>query len=235
MDLSIIVPAYNEQVGIQGTLQAAEAVLKVRPWTWEVLVVDDGSQDRTADAVAAWTADHPQVRLLRNPGNRGKGYSVRHGMGQAAGHAVGFIDADNKTDLLGLDLAMERLAADADLVIGDRTLPASDIAVRRRPYRQWGSDQFRRLLRWWMGLGDFPDTQCGFKFLRAPVAADLFGRQQVDGYMFDVELLLLAVRSGYRVERIPVRWRDDPDSRFRPVRGSLRNLGELARIRRLCR
>ena len=86
-----------------------------------------------------------------------------------------------------------------------------------------------------MGLGDFPDTQCGFKFAQTTVMRDLFERMQTDGYMFDVELLLLATQSGQRVARIPVRWRDDPDSRFRPVSGSLRNLRELARIRRLHR
>ena len=128
--------------------------------------------------------------------------------------------------------ARARIGDDADCVIGDRTLQDSDIEVARRAYREWGSQQFRRLLRWWLGLGDFPDTQCGFKFFRGPVMRELFGRMQIDGYMFDVELLLLATKSGHRVDRIPVRWRDDADSRFHPVSGSVRNLRELARIRR---
>ena len=102
----------------------------------------------------------------------------------------------------------------------------------RRQYRQWGSEQFRLLLRWWLGLGDFPDTQCGFKFFRGPVLRDLFEQARTDGYMFDVELLLLATRRGYRISRVPVCWRDDPDSRFKPLSGTLRNLRELARIRR---
>lgn len=235
MDLSITVPAYDEERRIRDTLQSLQTALAAHITAWEVLVVDDGSSDDTAGVVREWAAGHPQVRLLQNPGNRGKGYSVRHGVSEARGEVVGFIDADNKTDLGQLGAALEVLRAGADMVIGDRTLAASDIAVPRRAFRQWGSDQFRRLVRWWMGLGDYPDTQCGYKFLRAPVAADLFGRLQTDGYMFDVELLLRADRAGYRVERLPVRWRDDPDSRFHPVRGTVRNLRDLARIRRLCR
>ena len=148
---------------------------------------------------------------------------------------VGFIDADDKTDLAALDGAMTRLHQGCDGIIGDRTLSDSDIAVPRRRYRQWGSGLFRWLMRCSVGLGGFPDTQCGFKFFRAEVARDLFQRQQIDGYMFDVEILLLATRSGYELERLPVRWRDDPDSRFNPVWGSLRNASELIRIRRLHR
>lgn len=235
MDLSIAVPAYNEAVRLPDTLQALGEALERQVGQWEVLVVDDGSTDATAAVVASWAATHAGVRLLQNPANRGKGFSVRHGVSQARGTVVGFIDADNKTDLSQVSAALAVLQNGADVAIGDRTLPSSDIAVPRRAYRQWGSDQFRRLVRWWMGLGNYPDTQCGYKFLRAPVAADLFGRLQTDGYMFDVELLLLADRLGYRVERLPVRWRDDPDSRFNPVIGMLRNLRELARIRRLCR
>lgn len=235
MDLSIAVPAYNEEDRIRDTLQALEDALGSRPLDWEVLVVDDGSGDATAATVQEWASDRGRFQLLQYAGNRGKGYAVRHGMGQALGAAVGFIDADNKTDLSQLEAVLEALRDGADMVIGDRTLQASDIAVPRRAHRQWGSNQFRRLVRWWMGLGAYPDTQCGYKFLRAPVAKDLFGRLQTDGYMFDVELLLLADRAGYRVVRLPVRWRDDPDSRFHPVRGTVRNLRELARIRRLCR
>jgi glycosyltransferase involved in cell wall biosynthesis len=169
---------------------------------------------------------------VRQPENRGKGAAVRRGLEVATGELIGYIDADDKTDISALDQVTEAVAAGADIVIGDRTLSASDIQVPRRRYRQWGSEQFRRLLRWWMGLGEYPDTQCGFKFFRGAVMHDLFRSVQTDGYMFDVEILLLADRAGYTVRRIPVRWRDDPDSRFHPLWGSLRNLRELARIRR---
>lgn len=235
VDLSLIIPAYNERSRILGTVDSIRTFLGARPWSHEILVVDDGSVDGTADAVDAGAAQRPGLRCLRAPRNRGKGAAVRRGLEAARGEVIGFVDADDKTDVSALDEVFERLQRGCDIVIGDRTLSQSDIAAGRRRHRQWGSAQFRRLTRSWMGLGDFPDTQCGFKFFRAPVMRDLFRRQRVDGYMFDVEVLLLATRSGYRVDRIPVRWRDDLDSRFRPLSGSLRNLVELARIRRLHR
>ena len=235
MDLSIVMPAYNEERAIAGTLGSAASMLSHRGWAHEIIVVDDGSTDSTVDVVADCARRYPEIRIVQNELNRGKGFSVRRGIGEALGGVIGFIDADDKTDLGAIDTVMVQLAEGADLVIGDRTLAGSDIGVARRRYRQWGSDQFRRLVRWCMGLGEYPDTQCGFKFLRRAVAIDLFSQQRVDGYMFDVEILLLARRHGYRVDLIPVCWRDDADSRFNPVAGTLRNLGELARIRWLCR
>ena len=235
MDLSIVIPAYNEELAIAGTLASAASVLSRRPWAHEIIVVDDGSTDSTAAVVVDHATRHSEVRIVRNELNRGKGFSVRRGVRESLGGVIGFVDADDKTDLGAIDIAMAHLAEGADLVIGDRTLAGSDIAVARPRYRQWGSDQFRRLVRCCMGLGEYPDTQCGFKFLQRSVAIDLFSRQRVDGYMFDVELLLLARRQGYRVAPIPVCWRDDADSRFNPVAGTLRNLCELARIRWVCR
>lgn len=231
MQLSIVIPAYNEEARIGLTLERTIAFLNGRPWSCEVLVVDDGSLDRTAAVVEEYAARHSAVRCLRNSPNRGKGYSIRQGVSQAVGEYIGFMDADYKTDIAGLDSVMLRLQEGWDGVIGDRTLGESCIGRPRRHYREWGSRLFRRLLQGLGGLGDFGDTQCGFKFFRAPAMRELFGRQQADGYMFDVEVLLLAVRLGYRLCPIPVDWQDDPDSRFRPFSGSLRNLGELLRIR----
>ena len=235
MDLSLLIPAYNERTRILQTVDSVRSFLATRSWSFEILVIDDGSADDTADVVDQGATSRPGLRCIRASQNRGKGAAIRLGLEAASGDVVGFIDADDKTDITALDEVFAQLQQGADIVIGDRTLAGSDIAVARRAYRQWGSDQFRRLLRWWMGLGDFPDTQCGFKFARAVVMRDLFARMQIDGYMFDVEMLLLAAQGKQRVTRIPVRWRDDPDSRFRPVSGSLRNMRELARIRRLHR
>lgn len=233
MNLSLIIPAYNERARILQTVDSVRAFLATRQWNCEIIVVDDGSADDTADVVEAGMAARDGLQCVRAPRNGGKGAAVRLGLAVATGAVVGYIDADDKTDISGLDMVFDKIAAGADIVIGDRTLSGSNIAVARRAYRQWGSDQFRRLLRWWMGLGDFPDTQCGFKFFRADVMQALFARMQTDGYMFDVELLLLATIQGRQVARMPVRWRDDPDSRFKPVSGSLRNMRELRRIRQV--
>ena len=235
MDLSILIPAFDERRRIVGTVDGLRAFLAARPWDHEIIVIDDGSGDGTAEVVEEAAAERPELRCLRADRNRGKGAAIRLGLESARGRVVGFIDADDKTDVSALDEVFKALSCGADIAIGDRTLAASDIRTRRRPHRECGSALFRRLTRWWLGLGELPDTQCGFKFFRAPVMRRLFEEAKVDGYMFDVEILLLATRAGHSVARIPVRWRDDPDSRFRPLSGSVRNLGELARIRRLHR
>ena len=231
MDLSIVIPAYNEEKRILIALEQTLALLQQRPWSCELLVVDDGSIDRTVACVAEYARAHSQVRCVQNDRNRGKGYSVQHGVAEAEGRYIGFMDGDYKTDIAALDQVMPLLAAGWDGVIGDRTLSATEFVVARRRYRQWGTEAFGWLLRALMGLGEFGDTQCGFKFFQAAVVRDLCARQQVAGFMFDVELLLLARQSGYRIAKIPVKWRFDPDSRFNPVTGTLANLVDLARIR----
>lgn len=230
-DLSLVIPAYNEAARIGLTLERTVSFLSSRPWSWEIWVVDDGSTDATAARVEACGAGTCRVRCLRHERNRGKGYSVRQGIEAAAGRWVGFMDADYKTDIAGLDGVVPLLAQGWDAVIGDRTLNNTEIVVARRRFRQVGSVAFRHLVHRLVGLGEFGDTQCGFKFFRQEVARELFARQRIDGFMFDVEVLLLAVRLGYRVRPVPVVWSDDPDSRFNPVSGGLRNLSELARIR----
>ena len=231
MDISVIIPAYNEEKRIAFTLEKSIEFLQQRPWQYELIPVDDGSQDATVAHIAEVACDFPQVRCVLNGKNRGKGYSIRHGLGEAKGRFIGFMDADYKTDITALDHAMELLGNGVCGVIGDRTLGGSEIARERKRYREIGSNAFRRGLQMLMGLRGYDDTQCGFKFFRAEVMRDLFTRQKVEGYMFDVEILLLANKLGYPIERIPVKWTFDPDSRFNPVTGMMRNLSELARIR----
>lgn len=231
MDISVIIPAYNEEKRIAFTLEKSIDFLQQRSWQYELLPVDDGSRDATVERIAEVAREFPQVRCVLNGQNRGKGYSIRHGLEEAQGNFIGFMDADYKTDIVALDHAMELLESGACGVIGDRTLGKSEIARERKRYREMGSIVFRRGLQMLMGLRGYDDTQCGFKFFRAEVMRDLFSRQKVEGYMFDVEILLLAGKLGYALERIPVKWTFDPDSRFNPVTGMIRNLGELARIR----
>ena len=232
MDISIVIPAFNEARRIGHTLDRSREFLRQRDWTYELLVVDDGSTDRTCDEVDARRRDgDDSVTCIRNPGNRGKGFSIRNGVGHASGSVIGFMDADYKTDIAALDQVMLLIEEGCDGVLGDRTMNASNILVQRRRFRQLGTDLFRGMLHRWLGLEEFPDTQCGFKFFRAEVMRDLFARQQVDGYMFDVEILVIATHAGYDLRRIPVDWTNDPDSRFKPVTGMIRNLRELRRIK----
>ena len=231
MDISVIIPAYNEETRIAFTLEKSIEFLQQHSWQYELIPVDDGSEDATVAQIAEVARDYPQVRCVLNGKNRGKGYSIRHGLEEAKGQFIGFMDADYKTDITALYHAMELLGNGACGVIGDRTLGESEIARERKWYRETGSIVFRRGLQMLMGLRGYDDTQCGFKFFRAEVMRDLFTRQKVEGYMFDVEILLLASKLGYLIERIPVKWTFDPDSRFNPVTGMMRNLSELARIR----
>lgn len=231
MDLSIVIPAYNEEQRILIALEETIEFLQQRSWSYELLPVDDGSTDRTVACVEECAQEHPQVRCVQNGRNCGKGYSVRHGIEEARGKYIGFMDGDYKTDIAGLDDVMPLLDEGWDGVIGDRTLGDTEFVVERKAYREWGSKVFRSLLRGVMGLQGFGDTQCGFKFFQAEVVRDLFAKQRVDGFMFDVEILLLANKLGYRIEKVPVKWSFDPDSRFNPVMGTIRNFKDLARIR----
>lgn len=231
MDLSIVIPAFNEEQRILITLEKTRSFLQQRPWSYELLPVDDGSADNTIACIEEYAREHPEVRCVKNGQNRGKGYSVRHGVQEAQGQYIGFMDGDYKTDISSLDDVMPLLAKGWDGVIGDRTLGSSEFVIERNRYRQWGSDVFRSLLRSLMGLEGFGDTQCGFKFFQHTVARDLFARQQIDGFMFDVEILMLANKGGLRIEKIPVKWSFDPDSRFNPVTGTIENLRDLVRIR----
>ena len=238
MELSIVIPAFDEEKRILLTLEKSVEFIVQRPWSCELVVVDDGSSDRTVERVREFASclegrgeEQIRVRCLENGRNRGKGFSIRHGVGEARGRYIGFMDADYKTDIAGLDAVVPLLEEGYDVVIGDRTLNQTRIAVKRRRYRQLGSELFGFLLRWFMGLEGLGDTQCGFKFFQGKVVRELFGRQRISGFMFDVEILLLATRMGYRIGKVPVVWSDDPDSRFKPLSGGLRDLGELICIR----
>lgn len=230
MDLSIILPAFNEENRILHTLENSLQFLESRPWSYELIVVDDGSVDGTAEAVRNVHGKTTSVSCLMNGQNRGKGYSVRQGVNNARGSVVGYMDADYKTDIAGLDRVMESIEAGCDGVVGDRTQASSIIVRPRRGYREVGSQLFKEMVHALLGLQNLGDTQCGFKFFKKNVMATLFTKQVVDGYMFDVEILLLANRLGYSIKPIPVVWEYDPDSRFNPMTGMVKNVGELLRI-----
>jgi dolichyl-phosphate beta-glucosyltransferase len=175
-------------------------------------------------------AADPRLTVVGNDDRRGKGYGVRQGMELARGEIVGFVDADNKTPITEFDLFEPHFVNGAEVVIGSRAMTASRIERPQPWYRRIGAKVFALGMHSVIGLHDIADTQCGFKFFRRDVAADLFSRQRIDGYMFDVEILVLATQLGYRIIQVPVRWRDDGDSRLELVRGNVRNMVDLMRI-----
>jgi dolichyl-phosphate beta-glucosyltransferase len=228
--LSIVVPAYNEAGSIGGTLTAMRTYLDARSCAYEIIVSADGN-DGTREAVAKLAADDPRLSVIGSSGRGGKGRGVRNGIARARGTVIGFVDADAKTPIEELEKVLPWLDQGYDVSIGSRGLAESQIEVAQRLYRRIGSRAFGVLMHLLMGLPHVRDTQCGFKFFRGPVARDLFARQRIDGYMFDIEILHLAARAGYRVKEVGVRWRDDGDSRLDLLAGNARNVADLLRIR----
>lgn len=197
----------------------------------EILVAADGD-DGTREIVRDLARSDPALQVLGTPRRQGKGKGVRDAAALARGAVIGYADADGKVPFDELDALLPWLEKGFDGAIGTRAHPESRIERHRSWYRRAGSRAFRVILRSITGLGGFDDSQCGFKFFRRDAALRLFALQRIDGYMFDVELLLLARDLGLKIREVPIRWRDDGDSRFDLVSGSLRDVGELIRIRK---
>ena len=230
--LSLVVPAFNEEKRLGITLNAIHDYLTKMNYPWELIVVDDGSTDRTSAVAESLIKTMPALSVLRNDRNYGKGFSIRNGIFRCRGRYVGFLDADYKTPIEEISKMLPWLEAGFDVVFGSRGLKASQIEISQPRYRQLGAKLFSMAMHLIVGLRDIIDTQCGFKFFRHDVAQVLFGRQSIQGYMFDVEILYLAKNLNYKLKEVPIRWRNDPDSRLQLVRGNLRNIRDLIGIRR---
>ncbi|MDY3555904.1 glycosyltransferase family 2 protein [Gemmata sp. JC717] len=227
--LSLVIPAFNEVATIQRTLRAIREYLEPRGVSYELIVAADGT-DGTREAAAGLAGELP-VKVMGEPQRRGKGRGVREGVLASAGETVGFLDADYKVAIEEVEKVLPWFDQGYDIVIGSRGATGSDVRVGQPWYRRVGSKGFAMVMRPLVGLYGINDTQCGFKFFRAEVARDLFLRQRIDGYMFDVEVLSLAIRSGYKVKEVGVAWQDDGDTRLKLVSGNWKNLKDLFRIR----
>lgn len=205
--LSIIIPAYNEEQRLPGSLETVKTYLDTKVFDFvEVVVVDDGSKDRTAEIVRETALGDPRVRLVSNPGNRGKGYAVRHGMQEAKGEWILFTDADLSAPIHELDKLIAAVRREkADGAIGSRALDRSLVGRHQSFARELAGRTFNLLMRLATGL-PYRDTQCGFKMLSAEAARAVAARQQSDGFGFDVEILYIAKKHGFRVLEVPVRW-----------------------------
>jgi len=230
--LSIVIPAYNEEARLPVTLGRVLDYLRRSPWTLaEVLVVDDGSQDATAAAAEEFARENPMARLLKNPGNRGKGYSVRHGMLKAKGDWVLFTDADLSAPIEELDKLMAAaLERGASVVIGSRALDRSLIEVRQSAFRETAGRIFNLFMRALTGL-PFWDTQCGFKLFEGRAAQEVFRRLRLERFGFDVEALFIARLLGYCTIEIPVRWSHSAGTKVSLFRDSVSMFLDLLRVR----
>lgn len=232
MELSIIIPAYNEEHRIGATLKRILDYFQDKRKSFEILVVDDGSIDHTKEVVNFFLEHYPnQVKLLSNPQNRGKGYSIKKGVEAAGGDIILFSDADLSTPIEEIEKLLPYLEKDYDIAIGSRALPGSEIVVHQPWYRE-SMGKFFNLLVQALVFPGIKDTQCGFKAYRGPVAKKLFARSTIDGFSFDVEILYLAGKARYRVKEVPICWLNSPQSRVHPLRDSARMFGELWKIRR---
>jgi glycosyltransferase involved in cell wall biosynthesis len=227
---SIIVPAYNEGARLGGTLDRVLGYVREQGWDAEVLVVNDGSGDNTADLVRVRAEANPALRLIENPGNHGKGYSVRNGMLKANGEILLFTDADLSAPIEQANRLFNAVEEGADVAVGSRWLQPEMQARRQSLLRQLYGRSFNLVLRILLGL-ELKDTQCGFKAFRRSAARTLFAMQTIEGWGFDAELLYLARRLGMKVKEIPVVWSDVLGTRIHPLRDGLHMLAEVLVIR----
>lgn len=227
LEISVVVPAYNEEKRIAVSLPVIWNTLAARFSRFEILVVDDGSSDRTSEKVMEFgDSGHPEVRVIRYGANRGKGYAVRTGMLAAQGEIVLFSDADLSTPMEELDKLKKVLDEGYDLAIGSRALKESQIELRQPFYRVLMGKTFNKIVQL-MALPGVWDSQCGFKIFKRAAAKELFGSSRIDGFSFDVEILFLARKRGMVFREVPVRWINSPESKVSPISHSLQMLKDM--------
>ncbi|MEO5760917.1 MAG: dolichyl-phosphate beta-glucosyltransferase [Vicinamibacteria bacterium] len=223
--LSVVIPSYNEEKRLPATLATLLPYLRGRGESFEVVVVNDGSKDATS-AVAIQAG--PEVRVIENPGNRGKGYSVRNGMLNARGAWRLMTDADLSTPIEDLEVLKAALTDGAQVAIASRAVAGANLEKRQSMARE-SSGRFFNLIVQWLHLPGIRDTQCGFKLFSAAAAEAAFRHARLDGFAFDVEALVLAKRAGFKIKEVPVTWRNDDQSRVNFLSG-LAAFGELFKL-----
>lgn len=228
--LSVIIPAKDEEQRLPETLRRLLEYLQGESYSFELVVVDDGSTDATAAIVQQLAAREPRIRLLSYGVNRGKGYAVRHGMLQAMGDFLLMSDADLSTPIEELGKLFAALQQGAEIAIGSRALPESRLVVRQPPLRELIGRAFNLVVRA-LAVPGIHDTQCGFKLFTRAAARDVFSRVIVDQWAFDVEALLVARKLKYRIAEVPVTWVNEANSRVNVLRDFARTVLDLLRIR----
>lgn len=228
--LSLIIPAYNEEQRLKESLPPVLEYLQAQPYSWELLVVDDGSKDGTSQLVRELAGGRTNVRVLRNEPNRGKGYSIRRGMLEACGDYRLFSDADFSTPIDEVEKFWAAVEEGYDVVIGSRGLAESQLLVRQNILRETMGRIFNFLVQTLLIPGIY-DTQCGFKMFSAKAAESVFPRQTLDGFSFDVEILYLALQHGFRIKEVPIRWINSPATKVSPLRDATKMFIDLLKIR----
>lgn len=232
-ELSVIIPAFNEEKRLGRALTHLRDYFASRgmdPASFEIIVVDDGSTDATARTAQEWMSALPSLRLFSNGQNRGKGYSVRHGMLEARGRVALFTDADLSSPIEESEKLLAAIRAGNDVAIGSRALDRSLIAIHQSRFREIAGIIFNGLVRFFTGL-PFHDTQCGFKAFVLEPSRIIFQQQRIERFGFDPEVLFLARRHGLRAVEVAVRWAHDPATKVHVLLDSLLMFADLVYIR----
>jgi glycosyltransferase involved in cell wall biosynthesis len=232
LDLSIVIPAYNEQLRIAPTLERIAAFLAPTDMRWEIVVVDDGSADGTVALVQTMAARMPGLRVIASKPNRGKGHAVRLGMLAARGAIRLMCDADGSMPAEEMPKLINRIVVDGDdIAIGSRYAGGAQVGEKQPLYRVLWSRLCNQVVQRTLVPG-VKDTQCGFKAFTADAAKDLFGRATIDGWAFDLEVLALARRRSYKIAEVAVQWTDDKRSRVNPLKDMWKVIKEAVTIRK---
>ncbi len=210
--LSVVIPAYNEEKRLPATLRATIGYLKKQSYQWEIIVVNDGSHDKTADVVRTFSIEDDRIRVLQYGSNRGKGYAVRYGMTHAKGELQVFMDADNSTSIDHVEKFVPLVATGFDVVIGSRDIEGAQISVHQPKWKELLGDLGNIWIQFWAVPG-IKDTQTGFKLFTKKASKDVFPYLKIDRWGFDVEALAVARMKGYKISEQPVRWINDPNSK----------------------
>lgn len=227
---SLIIPAYNEQQRISDTLTTVARYLDRTDWAYEIIAVDDGSTDDTRRAMIESSAKIESLRIISYRPNRGKGYAVRQGVFASRGEYVGFSDADLSAPIEEISKLFAAMRKGYDIVIGSRSVKGARIETHQPFYRELGGKALNLVIQL-LAVPGIHDTQCGFKLFRGDVARTIFNLCFIDGWSFDVEVLYIARRLGYKIAEVPVRWSHSADSKIRPFRAGLQMLWDIVRIR----
>jgi len=232
--LSLVIPAYNEAERLPATFQRIQEHRRLWNYSYEIIIVVEPSEDGTLALAENAAKSASQLVVLTHHERRGKGFAVRSGILHAKGDFIFFTDADLSTPLEDLDASLKRLRIDrsVDMIVGNRQHPKTRILMRQNRSREWMGKIFNRIAQTTTGL-NIRDTQCGFKGFRHRAAKEIFGRQRIDGFSFDVEVLLLAQAMGFSTLEVPVQWTNSPTSRVRVFHDSIGMLCELFWVRRL--
>jgi len=210
--LSVVIPAYNEGKKLPHTLPKMYDYLKQQSYSWEILVVSDGSKDNTAQVVRDLSSQIENLRLIDNKENHGKGYVVKQGMLAAKGEYRLFTDADNSTSIDHVERMWSEFKKGHDVVIGSRDIEGAKLAVPQPFWRIMIGNTFNFMVQMMCGLWGIPDTQCGFKGFSSKAAVDIFSRTRVSRFAFDSEILVIAKKMGYKIKEVPVTWVNDKRS-----------------------